>query len=247
MTNKTNKNKVDDIPVEALQLIPWYATGCLSADEYDYFQQQLKKYPGLQKHLEEEQKIIGLISQDKTILELSSLESTEARLKKVLNQLEETIPVETSSLANTTAPRQNTPGNTLTNWIKNFVAGETNTRLRYASFASIAIITLLLVTFIAPTLKDKSQTSFHPATVQTKENTQRSSETIFLLGLNGNTRNSWLMNFLKQNHAKLSKIPGKDGLYRVRFSKKLSKKQTAALINQLNKQTQLIWFAGEAY
>ncbi len=231
--------------MEALQLIPWYATGCLSADEHDFFQEQLKKYPALRKCLEEEQEIIGFVRQDKTLLELSSLEPTETRLKKVLGQLEEATPAKTSFQTNNTIPAQ--PGNALTNWIKNLVTGDANARLRFASFASIAIITLLLVTFIAPVLKDKSHTSFHPATVQTKENNQRSSETILLLGLNGSNRNSWLLNFLKQNHAKLSKIPGKDGLYRIRFSKKLSEKQTAALINQLNKQKQLIWFAGEAY
>ena len=102
MAHKTTNN--NDIPMEALQLVPWYVTGCLSEDEHDYFQDQLKKYPALCKCLEEEQKLIELVHQDKTILELSILEPTETRLKKILGHLEDTSPEETSFLTTNTTP-----------------------------------------------------------------------------------------------------------------------------------------------
>jgi len=244
MTHKI-KNKKGEIPMEALQLVPWYVTGCLSADERDYFQKILKKYPALQEHLKEEQELIKLVNQDETILELSSLEPTEVRLKNILGRLENASSVEAPLLTNNAKPAHT--GNILTNWLQSLVSGDAYNRLHFASFATIAIFAALLVAFIAPMVKDKSKTSFHPATVQTTEHTQRTSETILLLGLNGSAQDIWLVNFLKKNHAKLSKIQGKDGLYRIRFSKKLTKNQTAALINQLNQQNKLIWFAGEAY
>jgi hypothetical protein len=247
MTNKSN-NKLNEIPMEALQLTPWYATGCLTADERKYFQKQLKKYPALQEYLEEEQEIIRHVHQDKTVLELSSLEPTEIRLKKMLSRLDGTRTIKN------TVPAHNqgslTPAQTVRNpinWFKNIFTGSENRQLHFASFASIAIFAALMVAFIAPLIKDKSKTVFHPATIQTKETTQRSPETTLLLGLNGNTQDIWLVNFLKKNHAKLSKIQGKDGLYRITFDKKLTKNQTAALINELNKHKKLVWFAGEAY
>ena len=246
MTNKIN-NKLEEVPMEALQLIPWYATGWLSADERDYFQKQLKKYPVLQECLKEEQELIQLINKDKTLLELSSLEPTEVRFKKVLSRLENTNEVEATQLINDQNKKLSPPSGKITNWLQNFFSGNANNRLHYASFASIAIFAALLVAFIAPLIKDKSKTSFHPATVQTKESKQHTSETTLLLGLKGNTQDVWLVNFLAKNHAKLSKIQGKDGLFRIKFDKKLTKKQTDALISQLNEQKKLIWFAGEAY
>jgi len=78
------------IPSKALKLLPWYATGWLSPEEREYVQEILSQYPEFQEMLEREHQIINILKEDKSILDQSCLEDTEVRLKRVLNNLQQT-------------------------------------------------------------------------------------------------------------------------------------------------------------
>jgi len=245
--------------METLKLIPWCATGLLTDDERAYIEEQLKQYPVLQEYLEEERELIKLVNEDRSLLDLSILEPTESRLEKVLENLD-TPSISTPTPVNMEEEKPETAsmgsasdnGGFFSRLPKLFFGvNDGKNRLYYASFASIVVFLGLLIAFVAPLfidkLIDKPQTSFHPATVQTGEGVGQSSQTTLLLGLNGDIQNPWLVKFLKQNNANMTKIPGKDGLYRINFDKKLTASKIESLIKQLNNHNELIWFAGEAY
>lgn len=249
--------------METLKLIPWCATGLLTDDERAYINEQLKQHPALQEYIEEELELIKLLSEDKSLLDLSILEPTESRLEKVMESLDqspnETLSAEkpaeeespdTSSLNSSLNDVNTANTNGLFSWLTKFFPGMAggNNKLYYARFASIAVVLGLLVAFIAPLIiKDKMQNTFHPASVQNTESTGQSTKTSLLLGINGDLRNPWLLDFLKKNNAKISKIPGKDGLYRIQFEQKMPANKIESLTRQLKDHKELIWFVGEAY
>lgn len=248
--NNTDNESSNNITMETLSLISWYATGWLSAEEQAYVQKQLEQHPELKNYLSEEKQIIDLVNRDDSLLELSSLEPTETRLKAVLAHLDK-IPQENKtqdSIASSSSG--NSHGSTITSFIQSLLRGDAST-LRYASFASISLFVALLVAFIAPIItpmfNNQTNIAFHPATVQTPETRKQISTTIILVGLNADTQNDWLDNLLKKNNANMTTIPGKDGLYRIHFNKKLSTKEIETILKQLNNHKETIWFSGEAY
>jgi len=280
ISNGDNREK---IAVETFGLISWYATGWLSAEERARVHKLLKKHPALKTYLKDEQQIIQSVKDDKSILNLSALESTETRLERVLTQLDDVAvsqenklqsaesPIKPSSIgANdnfnvaSTSIGANDNFNVASTSIgaKSIVAKlnqfiqtlfSTNTNaLKYASFASITLLVGLLVAFIAPmvnhSLEKQANTTFHPATVQTAETKKLKTITELLVGLNkSGTDNTWLDQLLQKNGAKLSNVPGKDGLYRIQFKRKLNPNEIKAILDQLNSHKESIWFSGEAY
>lgn len=255
MINKTNDKTGDKIPMEALRLVPWYATGALSTDERAYIKEQLKKHPSLKKYIAEEQEIIDIVDEDKSLLDLSALEPTTVRLEKVLEKMENLSQDSTSDfseeLSNAEAlpidkeSSQTSLGNKIRELTNSIFFGDNNS-FKYASFASITVFLALLVAFISPLIKNDSGAVFHPASEKANESGKHTG-TQLLVGIKTETHNTWLTDFLKRNDASLSKVPAKNGLYHINLNEKLNTDEIKSLLDQLNSQKEVIWFAGEAY
>lgn len=233
---KANKNK---IPEEAIKLLPWYATGWLSSEERDYVKEILSESPELQNLLLTEHEMIRAVKEDKSLLERSSLESTELRLENVLKKidLEPNNQTERKTSENLVSKLQN--------FISTFFSGDIS-KTQYAAFAAISTLSIaLLFAFISPLVKEKN--IFHPATVETAMRKNTGNVTILLVGTNVAPNNPELLNVLSEANATIDAIPGKDGMYSVSLSKKLTPKQTNKLVEKLLTHKDLFWFAGEAY
>lgn len=245
--NSKTKNNTDEVSVETLGLLSWYAADLLSSDERATIDKLLKKHPELNQYLNEEKQIIEQFTQDKSLLDLSALEPSKTRLKNVMERLDKTATsanVDTSQ--NSTTQRPDSLWTKVVGFIHSLSKGEAST-LKYASFASITIFVALLVAFIAPLIEKQSDSAFHPATEKSADARNQVSVTELLIGINGDTQNAWLQDFLHKNTASISQVPGKDGLYRVKFDKKLDKEEVESLLKQFNSNKEVIWFAGEAY
>ena len=256
-SNIKNANNSEMITVDDFGLISWYATGWLSADERMHVHKLLIRHPELKTYLAEEQHMIQQVKADKSLLDLSALESTEIRLDRVMTQINEatqknmaqqaqpsseTVPIATALAGSSIKSKFNS-------FVQSLLSGNTST-MKYASFASLSILVALLVAFMAPMINsdlNQTDTTFQPATVQTAETQKQMATTQLLIGLNEAAQNNWLENIIQKNNAELSKIPGKDGLYRIQFNKKLNANEIESLLNQLNSHKESIWFSGEAY
>lgn len=256
MNSMTNNKTGEKIPMEALCLVPWYATGSLSEDELVYLEEQIKIHPALKEYIAEEQEVIHLIEEDKSLLELSALESTSVRLEKVLEKMEG-IPQEStidfsadSSITDNSPKNHHQPvksfGDKIRDMTHSLLFGNSE-RFKYAGLASVTVFLALLVAFIAPLINTKPETVFHPASEKSTEPGKSITSTQLLVGIQGNTQNPWLIDFLKKNGASLSKVPSKDGLYHISLNRKLDENETNSLLGLLKNQKELIWFAGEAY
>ncbi|MEE9327582.1 MAG: hypothetical protein V3U71_09835 [Cocleimonas sp.] len=232
--NTTNKN----IPEEAIKLLPWYATGWLSSEERTYVNKVLKEYPELQDQLDDELKMISLISKDKEVLELSSLEPSKTRLNEIFRTIDkDSIDSKKHDSSDIKAR--------LKSWLP------TSFNTQYASFAGVAILAVtLLFAFIAPlVLQEKNQQSdFEPATSEeNKLSKNTTNATILLVGIKGSPEVLKTLAPLKDKLSKVEHVQGKAGMYKISLKSKLVPEKTQELIRFLLSQKEIVWFAGEAY
>jgi hypothetical protein len=232
----TNKN---NIPQEAIKLLPWYATGWLSAEERSYVNKVLKEYPQLQDLLNDELEMINLISENKKILELSSLDTHKTRLDNIFKTIDKDDSIDSN--------KHNSSGikALLTSWLP------TSYNTQYASFAVVAILSItLLLAFVAPLVfQEKSQQGvFEPATsAEINLSKGTTNATILLIGIKGSPEILKTLAPLKDKLSKVEHVQGKAGMYKVILKSKLVPEKTQELIQYLLSQKEMVWFAGEAY
>ncbi len=245
-----NQEKIQ-IPDEALKLLPWYAIGWLSPQERAYMQKIMAKNPELQRMLDAERETISRVKEDKGILDQSCLESTEARLAKVLSNLpanqksskeflcEKNIP----PLADSFNKEKPFSGEWFAKKLSPLLSSVP--KIQYAAFAALTAFTIALIfAFVSPLIDDSN--TFYPATATSIKISDNGATTL-LIGLNTAVDDPRILSILKENNAKIYAIPGKKGMFHLSLSDKLDAKQTRMLVNKLTKNKALFWFAGEEF
>ena len=224
------------IPVEAIKLLPWYATGWLSPQEREYIQKVLSQYPDFQKLLDAERKMINTVKEDKGILDRSCLEATEIRLNKVLGQLSSTTE------KNKKASKGVNQGVLvyLFNLVSNY-----SPKMQYAVIVAVTTVTIALsFAFVAPLLDENNV--YYPATSGVNKKSNKNLTTL-LVGLNIEPTDPRLLKILDENNAKIDAIPSKSGMHHLTLSVKLNATQTKSLLKKLTDNKALFWFAGEEF
>ncbi len=230
--NKEQNN--NEIPIQAIELLPWYALGLLGSEDKDYVEQMLLKFPELQEHLKTEHDMAKVLKEEQEIFSLSAIEDREKRLSLLLTRNE---------FKHNESKKQDPLSSRLVNIFTDLFAGQMS-KAQYLGFAAITTLSIaLLFAFTIPLLEHKS--TFYPAAVDSKD-TKQNANTV-LVGLNVSPNDPRLLKILKKHRVMTTAIPGKDGMYRLSFSKKPSKSELNNLLSILSKQTKLIWFVGEAY
>lgn len=231
MSKEHNDN---EIPIQALELLPWYALGLLAPEEKDYVEQMLLEFPELQEHLKTEHNMAKVLKEEQEIFSLSAIEDREQRLKLLLTKNE---------FKPKKSEEQESISSKFMNAFANLFSGQMS-KIQYLGFAAVTTLSIaLLFAFTIPLLEHNS--TFYPAAVGSDDE-QYNINTV-LVGLNVAPNDPRLLKILKKHRVMTTAIPGKDGMYRLSFSKKPSKLDLEKLLLTLSKQTELIWFAGEAY
>ena len=231
MNKKQNNN---EIPIQAIELLPWYALGLLAPEEQDYVEQMLLEFPELQEHLKTEHEMVKVLKEEQETFSLSAIEDREKRLSRLLARDE---------FGHKKRKKQEPISNRLVNIFTDLFAGQMS-KTQYLGFAAITTLSIaLLFAFTIPLLEHKS--TFYPAAVDSKD-TKEKGNTV-LVGLNVEPNDPRLLRILKEHRVKTTAIPGKDGMYRLSFSNTPSKLDLEKLLTTLSKQTKLVWFVGEAY
>lgn len=235
-SNEMNMKQLKkQIPVEALKLLPWYATGWLSPQERGYIQKVLSQYPDFQNLLDAERKMINVVKEDKSILDKSCLDATEIRLNKVLEQISSTneenkktsIGVNQGVLAH----------------LSNLVLS-CSPKIQYAVIVAVTTVTIALsFAFVAPLLDENNV--YYPATSGVKKS--NNNLTTLLVGLNIEPTDPRLLKILDENNAKIDAIPSKSGMHHLTLSVKLNATQIKSLLKTLRDNKALFWFAGEEF
>jgi hypothetical protein len=232
--NKKDNNK--QIPVQALELLPWYALGLLEAQEKKFVEKALLEFPELQEHLKIEHEMVKHLHEEKELFSLSAVEDREERLGQLLNR-EEFQPKAVEK-------KEESINTRLAGFFKALFSGDMS-KSQYMGFAAITTVSIaLLFAFAIPLLEHKS--TFYPAAVKTVK--VNSDKNTLLIGLSVEPNNPKLLKILSAYNVKTTAIAGKDGMYRLGFVKaKPNPADLKKLLSTLSEQTDLVWFVGEAY
>lgn len=239
MNKKINKNQ---IPEEAIQLLPWYAIDQLTMDQQDYMEDALLKYPELQELLKLEYQMVQTLKEKEELFYLSSVNSADERLKGLLksNQLDAVNEIKESSTSASLSVLATTRS-----FFSSLMTG-TMTKKQYLGFAAISTLSIaLLFAFISPLIDQKN--TFYPAYKGSTVDKSATDSLTLLLGLNIDSNNPKLIQLLSGLNVKLSEVAGKEGMYRMTFTKKPSPVELKKIIGKLSTQKELIWFVGESY
>jgi hypothetical protein len=83
-----NSHKPDNLIDEARLLMPWYLTNKLSAEEQKLVNKALEASAELRKEFLNEEKMMRLVKENSSLLELNALDTTEQRLANTLARIE---------------------------------------------------------------------------------------------------------------------------------------------------------------
>jgi len=232
MNNKTNNNQT---PVRALELLPWYALGLLEPKDKSYVEKMLLEFPELQAHLKTEHEMAQFLKEEKELFSLSAIEERENRLTRLLER-EEFSPEKVEKQKPTISTR-------FINFFKDLISGHVS-KTQYAGFAAVTTLSIALLFAFAMPLLERNST-FYPAGIESEEGKLNTNS--LLVGLSVAPNDPRLLKILKKHNVKISAIEGKDGMYQLGFTKKTNASDLDKLLSILSKQTELIWFVGEAY
>ena len=238
-------NNSHDIPKAVLELLPWYAMGKLSEEDQTFFEKALSKYSLLKKQLEQESQLIELITSDKTLIDLGVNSSQEERLKSVMNMIDISESKEHTKIHNK-ASSISSLINKLKYTFHLLIPNQEGTS-KYTRLASIGILVLsvgILTAVIAPVFTEKSD--FIPASAKSKISIEQTT-TSLLVGFNGTSIELTNNAALKDKLTNISPAPEGEGIYQIKFEKKLSLEVIKQTLDALQNQKELIWFAGEAF
>lgn len=86
--NNMSREESNKFIEEARLLLPWYLTNTLSDDEQVLVNKALEASPELRKEFVREEKMMRLVKENTSLLELSALDTTEQRLENTLARIE---------------------------------------------------------------------------------------------------------------------------------------------------------------
>lgn len=248
MSNRINKTTA--IPLEVLELLPWFVIGKLSEDDRAFFENALQSNPSLQKQLTLEQQMIKLVCADKSILKRRFIASPEERLKSVFNVIDSPeLFVKTSRndwevISNKSEKLMDIFGSL----IPNLGIGT-----QYAPIACASmLLSITILSFFTASLKTETSSFFLASVGSQLANNPPSiaadsKQTILLVGFKGTAAklrkndafNNWEINIVSP--------PGDDGYFKIGFKQPINANEIKKVINTLLAQEETIWFAGEVY
>jgi len=236
MAVKMNDKDNNQIPIQALELLPWYALGLLDSQEMQFVEDALLEYPELQDHLKTEHEMALYLREEKELFSLSAIEDREKRLKTLLEreEFQPTVSIEQESVSISTR---------FSDFFRSLFSGDMS-KPQYMGVAAVTTLSVaLLLAFAVPLLEHKS--TFYPAAVETEDVVDKNT---LLIGLNVKPNDPRLLKILSHYNIKITTIAGKDGMYRLSFTKnKPNAEDLKKLLSTLSTHTDLVWFVGEAY
>lgn len=92
-----NSHESGNLIDEARLLMPWYLTNKLSSEEQRLVNEALEQSAELRGEFLQEEKMMRLVKENKSLLELTAMDTTEQRLDKILSRIqheEQQLPVQ---------------------------------------------------------------------------------------------------------------------------------------------------------
>lgn len=205
---------------EARLLLPWYLTNTLSDEEQALVNKALEASPELRKEFMREEKMMQLVKENTSLLELSALDTTEQRLENTLARIEREEQQSTVATAET-APAVKADVAGKDNWFSRLFTGklfdiEWLTPAN-AAFASLLAVQVGVLGYHQLNQSDKvhiDHSNPDYSTVSTEQTTDKVSiKQRFLMEFHADAQHGEVCDFLTKLDAHIVKGPNSRNIF----------------------------------
>ncbi|MGB5600109.1 MAG: hypothetical protein WBM66_15410 [Thiothrix litoralis] len=203
---------------EARLLLPWYITEKLSAPERKLVEQMLAEHPELQEEYRRELNMVDMIRANTGLLQLSAMDTTNARLDKLMKRIEREEQTKASATP-VTIPRQPEPKTAvrgikswLTDWLPTFewlTPGN-------AAFALLLLVQAGFLGWFANSMISPTSNVYNVATVADDQAaTSVAKGLVLLVDFNEEAQVRQVRDFLRQWDARILDGPDDNNLFKI--------------------------------
>ena len=241
---------------EARLLLPWYITGKLSEAEREFVERMLTQHPSLQAEHRDELAMVGLIRNNASLLQLSTMDSTPQRLDKLMKRIErEARHAEPPAVA--PAEPAPIPRKPLTqvkpswaDFLRQLIPSATWLTPANAVFATLLVIQAgLLGWFSQSSLAPGSESIYVSASVSEAPTTVAVTKGMTLLvGFRDEAQIQQLRQFLHQWNAHIIDGPDNNDLFRLQVRDvPAADQRSEVILEQMQQDQNVIAFIGREF
>ena len=238
---------------EARLLLPWYITGKLSEAEHEFVERVLAQHPSLQAEYRDELAMVGLIRNNASLLQLSTMDSTPQRLDKLMKRIErETRHTESPAVPTQPTPLK-PPAQVKPSWadfLRQWIPNATWFTPANAVFATLLVIQAgLLGWFSQSSFTTNPENIYVSATVSEAPTTVAVTKGMTLLvGFRDEAQIQQLRQFLHQWNAHIIDGPDNNDLFRLQVRDvPATDQRSEVILEQMQQDQNVIAFIGREF
>ena len=239
---------------EARLLLPWYLTNTLSKAEQSQVSRALEMFPELRTELQQEEKMMRLVQENTSLLELSALDTTEQRLNKMLTRIQRG---EQATQVDTVVTRVEPPVSQPkkgAGWL-DFLWKKRLFDLDWLTPANAAFAGMLVVQgalLVYTQVQVKPEATFNTAAADNKPVTagEALEKANFLMSFSADAKHGAVCGFLNQWNARIVSGPDAQNLFNVEMMVGSHADRAAladTIMQQVGKNNSPVLFAGPLY
>lgn len=233
-----NSHESGNLIDEARLLMPWYLTNKLSSEEQQLVNEALEQSSELRGEFLQEEKMMRLVKENKSLLELTALDTTQQRLDKVLSRIQHEEQQTQTAQNTATAKKKGKAENWLSKFFKSGLFGNDWLSPANAVFASLLVCQLGFMGYTQLSPSASEGAVYKPASVQKTSAGQagiKKSTATFLVEFRDDAPYGEVCDFLNTWNARIVSGPDKQNMFSVELSTD-STTDAAALADSIMKQ-----------
>nr|CAA6799659.1 MAG: Unknown protein [uncultured Thiotrichaceae bacterium] len=201
---------------EARLLMPWYLTNKLSPEEQKLVNEALEQSFELRAEFLQEEKMMRLVKENKNLLELTALDTTEQRLDKLLSRIQQ------QASHGTTTPKEKVES---TSWLnklfRSSLLGVEWLSPANAAFAGLLVCQVGILGYTQLSSSSSEETIYQPASVEKPSAGQArigKSKALFLMEFQGDASYGAVCDFLNTWNARVVSGPNNQNMFSVELN-----------------------------
>ncbi|QTR50634.1 anti-sigma factor [Candidatus Thiothrix anitrata] len=237
---------------EARLLLPWYITGKLGDAERELVERMLAQHPSLQAEYRNELNMVGLIRDNASLLQLSTVDSTTQRLDKLMKRIErETQHVAPPVVSVESAHHQPSvkPKPSWADFLRKLIPDATWFTPANTVFASLLVIQIGLLGWYSNSLTVNPETIYVSASVSETPATVAVTQGMTLLvSFRDEAQIRQLRQFLHQWNAHIIDGPDNNDLFRLQIRDvPATDQRSEVILEQMQQDQNVIAFIGREF
>jgi hypothetical protein len=234
---------------EARLLLPWYITGKLTEPERRLVEQMLAQNPELKSDYQRELRMVGLIRENTSLLQLTTVDSTPQRLDKLMKRIEREESAKAAPAARPTTTAK--PKAALGWWqrLRNLLPDSGWLTPANAVFATLLVMQVGVLGWFAHLVTAPTEDLYVSASVADKQTAVPVTDGMKLLvEFKDNAQVQELRSFLLKWNAHITDGPDANNLFKIEIrDTPATDKRSAVILQQMQQDQAVVTFIGQEF